>query len=88
MTFLSCPQRVLDIGGGRGHFLARILKKYAHLEGLIFDQPSVIQGSAKGAWEKNGEYAALARKVELVQGSFFNVSTIPRAREGDMYMMR
>jgi hypothetical protein len=79
---------VLDVGGGRGHFLAKILRLYPSLQGLIFDLPDVVSQSTKAAWGPGGDYEGLAPRVELASGSFFDAATLPKAREGDAYMLR
>lgn len=33
---------VCDVGGGRGHLLARLLERYPHLEGTVLDLPGVV----------------------------------------------
>ncbi|WP_051036031.1 methyltransferase [Stanieria cyanosphaera] len=33
---------VVDVGGGKGSLLAGILQKYPHLQGILFDEPYVV----------------------------------------------
>ena len=80
--------RVIDVGGGRGHFLAKILQTHASLSGIVFDLPQVIEQSATPAWAPGGPFAALRDRGQLKAGSFFDVSTIPEIKEGDMIFMR
>ena len=39
---VSGVKTVADIAGGRGHFLAAILKSHPQLNGILFDQPHVV----------------------------------------------
>ena len=80
-------KRVVDIGGGRGHFLHRILSTYPSLRGVVLDRPPVIE-LAKKAYGSGGEFASAADRVELRGGSFFEAADIPRARDGDAFYMR
>lgn len=62
----SRHQRVLDLGGGTGSWLAAILRQYGDLEGTLFELPS----AAAVAREHLGSDPA-TRKVEVVGGDFF-----------------
>ncbi len=58
--------KVLDIGGGRGHFVAAVLKAHPRLEGAVFDQPHVSKTAA--------EYLSgtgLGDRCGVTGGSFF-----------------
>jgi O-methyltransferase/methyltransferase family protein len=59
--------RIADIGGGNGYLLSGILGKHENLNGILFDQPHVVEG-ARGALAERG----LARRCEIVGGSFFD----------------
>ncbi|MDQ0762612.1 methyltransferase [Streptomyces canus] len=37
---------IADIGGGHGFFLSEVLRTAPHAKGVLFDQPSVIEGAA------------------------------------------
>jgi hypothetical protein len=37
----GAASRVLDVGGGRGHFLASVLEAHPELDGAVFDVPAV-----------------------------------------------
>lgn len=39
----SCFRKVVDVGGGNGTFMMEILKRWTHLEGVVFDLPSVAE---------------------------------------------
>jgi len=58
---------VVDIGGGQGTFIARILDAHRHINGVLFDLPHVIDRAAGCI-----AAAGLADRCELVGGSFFD----------------
>ena len=80
-------KRVVDIGGGRGHFVHRILSAHPTLTGVVLDRPPVI-ALAKQAFGPGGEFGSAAGRVELKGGSFFEASDIPLAQDGDVFYMR
>ena len=41
----AAASRVLDVGGGRGHFVAAVLEAHADLEGDVFDVPEVAEAA-------------------------------------------
>jgi len=59
-------KKLADIGGGRGSFLAKLLRKYIHVTGLLYDLPVVINNSQKLLLEDTQD------RVELKAGSFFD----------------
>jgi len=59
-------KRVVDVGGGRGHFLAEILRRGTGTSGVLLDQADV----AAGAHEVLSVYEASGR-AEVVAGDFF-----------------
>ena len=72
-------QRVCDVGGGTGTLLARVLSAQPHLQGVLFDLPSVVAKSAPVL-----DAARVTNRVEVVGGDFFE--SVP---EGcDRYMMQ
>jgi hypothetical protein len=79
--------RVIDLGGGCGHFTHKILLAHLHLQGVVIDRPAVIS-LAKKAWLEGGEFASAANRVELKEGSFFHAMDIPKGMDGDVYFMR
>lgn len=79
--------RVVDIGGGRGHFMHRLLEAYSSLQGVVVDRAAVID-LAKIAWAPSGEFSSAASRVKLQAGDFFQASSIPKAVDGDGYYMR
>ena len=57
--------RILDVGGGRGHFVAAVLEAHPELEGAVFDVPEVARSA--------GEYIrsrGLADRCDVIGGSF------------------
>jgi hypothetical protein len=39
----SAVSRVLDVGGGLGHFVSAVLTAYPELQGAVFDMPEVAE---------------------------------------------
>jgi hypothetical protein len=70
---------VVDIGGGRGGFLAAVLARYPALRGVVFDQPHVVAGAPALLGE-----AGLGGRCEVVGGDFF--ASVPAG--GDAYMLK
>ena len=70
---------IADIGGGHGLFLGTILRETPTSGGLLFDQPSVVEGAGP-TLRKQG----VATRVRIEGGSFFE-----RVPEGaDAYLMK
>ena len=62
-------------------FLVTILKHHPQLTGVLFDQPQVID-KAKGLWAKDPFYNAVAGRVELMGGTFFDAGmAFPAVKE-------
>ncbi|HEX8731287.1 MAG TPA: methyltransferase [Ktedonobacterales bacterium] len=61
--------RVVDVGGGHGALLARILLANPALHGALFDLPHVVTGA-----EPTLRAANVADRCELVGGDFFSAS--------------
>ncbi|TDW66428.1 methyltransferase [Kribbella pratensis] len=59
-------QTVVDIGGGRGQLLARILERNPSVSGVLFDQPDVVAG-ADDVLAASG----VAARCKVVGGNFF-----------------
>jgi hypothetical protein len=72
-------RRVVDVGGGRGAFLAALLAKHPHARGVLLDQPQVV---AEADAVLHG--AGVADRCQLVAGSFFE--EIPAG--GDAYILK
>jgi predicted O-methyltransferase YrrM len=70
---------VVDVGGGRGALAIGLLDAYAHLRGIVFDQP-VVAADARQAIARAG----LADRCEAVGGDFF--AAVPPG--GDAYLLK
>jgi hypothetical protein len=69
---------LVDVGGGHGRLMARILERFPTLHGIVYDMPHVVEGT--------GPYLAasgLADRCEAVAGNFFE--GVPRG--GDAYIL-
>ncbi len=75
----SAVKTLVDIGGGRGAFLAAILQANPHLNGIVYDMPHVIEG-AKSYLETLG----LQHRCQAVGGSFLD--SVPEG--GDAYILK
>ena len=73
----GCFEHVVDVGGGDGMFLAKILERHPVVRGTLFDQPHVIARAAPPAQAFAGRYRA-------VGGNFFN--GVPDG--GDAYLLK
>lgn len=69
---------VIDVGGGRGGFMAEILRGNANLRGILFDQAYVL------AQPNHVKEAGLAARCEFTPGDFFK--TVPAG--GDVYVLK
>jgi len=79
-------KRIIDLGGGTGSFLAKVLRANTEMTGLLFDRSSVIQ-KAKQVW-KYSSHSSLFERVQFIEGSFFDVDRLPHFKEGDIIHMR
>ncbi len=70
---------ITDIGGSNGDLLRRILLKYDHISGLLFDLPIVIQNIDPGNFE-----SGIRDRFKLISGSFFD--SIPQ--NCDLYILK
>jgi hypothetical protein len=64
---LDGVRQLVDVGGGRGAFVAGALKAYPGLRGVLFDLPEVI-ATATPLLDRAG----VADRCEIVGGSFFD----------------
>jgi hypothetical protein len=62
----SAISRVLDVGGGLGHFVAAVLTAYPALQGAVFDVPEVAEEAANYLAR-----ADVADRCVAVGGNFF-----------------
>lgn len=81
--------RIIDVGGSLGHFIYKVLDANPTMEGVLYDRSHVI-ANAKKLWnESGGAYNDdTQERLTMVSGSFFDASTIPEARNGDVYHLR
>lgn len=71
-------ERLVDVGGGQGALLRGILEATPRLQGVLFDQPSVVSGASSIL---TGE---IARRCQIVGGDFFE--SVPEG--ADAYLMK
>jgi hypothetical protein len=70
---------LVDVGGGNGSLLIRVLQQYPSLKGVLYDRPHVAQRA-----QANFAAAGLADRCTTVGGSFFE--SVPPGH--DAYLMR
>lgn len=70
---------IIDVGGGHGRLLSKILEKVPGARGVLFDLPSVVDGAGPEL-----KSAGVAERCKVVGGSFFD--TVPDG--GDAYVMK
>jgi hypothetical protein len=58
--------RMMDVGGGHGTLIAAILKAYPQMQGVLFDLPHVVAGSANLLVEEG-----ISDRCTTATGSFF-----------------
>ena len=68
---------VVDVGGGTGGLLAAVLNRYPEVEGVLFDQPQVVEGADLLSGE-------LLERCSLIAGNFFE--SVPSG--GDVYVLK
>lgn len=69
---------IVDLGGGEGYLLGKILQKNKKLNGILFDQAAITK-SAPGVLANYG----VTNRVEIISGDFFEA--IPKT--GDLYIL-
>ncbi len=72
-------KKLIDVGGGEGYLISRILTDYPDMQGVVFDQSHVVKTGSK-IFEKFG----VRDRAEAVAGSIFE--EIPSG--GDGYIMK
>ncbi len=70
--------RVVDVGGGRGGFIAEVLKAQPGAKGVLYDQPAVVREASYL------RAAGVADRCDIVPGSFF--LSVPGG--GDVYVLK
>jgi SAM-dependent methyltransferase len=59
-------RRLIDVGGGRGILLARILRATPDLHGVLFDRPAAIPAA-----QRHLDELSVSNRAECVGGDFF-----------------
>ncbi len=72
-------RKLVDVAGGHGVLLTTVMNRFPLLEGVLFDLPSVCEGSREAVTR-----AGLADRCEVVGGDFFEA--VPTGADG--YMMK
>ncbi|MCJ2531950.1 MAG: acetylserotonin O-methyltransferase [Candidatus Thermoplasmatota archaeon] len=72
-------KKVVDVGGGHGILVAKLLRTHPHLRAVIFDRPEVVEG-ARSLLEAEG----VMERGQLVGGDFFEA--VPEG--GDVYVLK
>jgi hypothetical protein len=75
----SDRKMIVDVGGGHGALLGAVLRKAPRASGVLFDQPSVIDGAGAPL-----EAAGVSERCTMIAGSFFE--SVPQG--GDAYLLK
>jgi predicted O-methyltransferase YrrM len=75
---LSAARCLVDVGGGRGHLAAALLRRYPGLRAVVYDQPGVAGHAAAVLAD-----AGVADRAQIVGGDFF--AEVPSG--ADTYLM-
>lgn len=73
---LAGTRSFVDVGGGEGGLLARVLARHRQARGTLVELPETI-GPARAQLEKAG----VADRVDFVAGSFFDAGVVPAGSE-------
>ncbi|NET60312.1 MAG: methyltransferase [Symploca sp. SIO2E6] len=68
----------VDVGGGTGTLTATLLSKYAHLQGILFDQDYILKGAPEIL-----AAAQVETRCQVIAGNFFE--SVPT--DGDLYLI-
>jgi ubiquinone/menaquinone biosynthesis C-methylase UbiE len=74
----SQVRKLVDVGGGRGQFLAAVLQANPTMQGVLFELPSVLAQAGNRMTEQG-----LDARCSLLPGDFFE--TVPSG--GDLYLL-
>jgi hypothetical protein len=74
-------ERIVDVGGAHGHLLATILRNYVRLQGVLFDQPQVVNEAARAGFITSPD---IVSRCEVVGGDF--LQAVPPG--ADAYVMK
>jgi len=72
-------ETIIDVGGGEGLLVARILLNYPKINGVVFDLPHVVKAAVE-TFERFG----VSGRAEIEQGDIFG--SIPA--DGDIYILK
>lgn len=62
---------IVDVGGGRGGLLTAILSANPHLQGVLFDVPTVVAGADSRGWcRRETSRHRGRRRCKVVSGDF------------------
>lgn len=75
----SAFQTVVDVGGGRGMLIAKILEKYEALQGVLFDSPFVVEDARASLTGLN-----LGNRLSIIGGDFLKL--VPEG--GDLIILK
>jgi len=70
--------RLVDVGGGHGMLMRTVLDAHPHVQGVVFDLPSVIEGARARLAD-----AGLTSRCQTIAGDFFDA--VPAG--GDAYVL-
>jgi len=73
--------KVVDIAGGHGFMISRILQAHSHLRGAMVDRAFSIEQAKKTVVD-----CGVADRCELVVGDMFDAATLPK--DGDLYTLK
>lgn len=79
-------RRIVDIGGGLGHFLICVLRHNPKLKGLLFDLPAVIEQAMRQMQQESHDEPY--SRVRFCAGSFLESSSLPPFLDGDCLVLR
>ncbi|MFD7914433.1 methyltransferase [Streptomyces sp. NPDC059752] len=75
---LTGTRKIVDIGGGHGYLVARILQRYPQMRGVVFDLPEVVPGAVEVLTE-----AGVIDRGETASGDY--LSAVPA--DADAYVI-
>ena len=80
-------RRFIDVAGGPGTFLARLLAACPKAGGVLFDVPAVVEAAAVD-WAADPGRAALLPRTAFVGGDMFDAPSLPALASGDALVYR
>jgi len=73
--------KVVDIAGGHGFLISRVLQANPHLKGAMVDLPFSVEYAKKTVAD-----SGVADRCELIAGDIFDATTLPN--DGDLYTIK